>query len=535
MTKSKINLYKKTNYEALSPIFFLERAANYFPEKIGVIDGNIQKTYAEFYEYCKKLAKALIKIGVKPQTKIAYICRNTHQMLASFYAVPMCQAILVPINIRLSKKEIFYILKHAEAEVLIIEDCFYDSSYSIAVKQIIIINNVNHQQKKLLGYNELINIGKQYNSVELPSIFDEHATITINYTSGTMGHPKGVEYSHRSTYLNSLGESLQCHLDSRTNYLWVLPMFHCNGWCFPWAVTSVCATHVCLNSFNAEEVIKLIIKHDITHLCAAPTVLTLLLCSQNLNLLSAKKNLHIITAGSSPNEKTIEKFEQYDIDIIHVYGLTETHGPYTINSTKNWYKQISKEDAITFKTLQGIPSTHSLHLRVVDDKMLDVPHDGKTMGEVIMRGNNVMKGYYKDQQSTNQVFKNGWFFSGDLGVIHPNGYLEIKDRAKDIIISGGENISSIEVEKAIYTHPAILKVAVIPTVDEIWGEVVHAIVELKAEYTLSKSELIAYCQQHLPRYKCPKKITFAKIPINSTGKIQKLILKKQFYLSKPQI
>ena len=310
MKLTKIKNAQNANYEAVSPILFLERAATYFSDKIGVIDGNIQKTYAEFYKDCYTLAQALIKIGVQPQTKVAYVCRNNYQMLASFYAIPMCQAILVPINVRLSKKEISYILKHAEAEILIIEHCFYDPMYIADVKKIIIINNSNQRHKKIVDYEDLMSMFKQNNSTKLPQIGDEHATITLNYTSGTTGHPKGVEYSHRSTYLNTLGESLQCSLDCRTNYLWVLPMFHCNGWCFPWAVTAVGGTHVCLNSFDAQEVIKLILKHDITHLCAAPTVLTMLLYSPHFNMLAGKKNLHIITAGSSPTKEIIEKFEE---------------------------------------------------------------------------------------------------------------------------------------------------------------------------------------------------------------------------------
>lgn len=522
-------LNQTTNYEPLSPIFFLERAAQYFSDKIGVIDGNMKKTYAEFYQDCQQLARAFIQHGIHPEAKIAYVCRNTYQMLVGFYAVPMCQAILVPINIRLNAQEISYILKHSESKILIIEDCFYDSQYCDIVKKVIVINKQQScTNPDIADYAHFFSTGIRNSSIELPTIADELATITINYTSGTTGDPKGVECSHRGTYLNSFGESLQCGLDSRSNYLWVLPMFHCNGWSFTWAVTAVGATHVCLPSFNTEETIKLIIKHDITHFCAAPTVLTMLLSSPNVNLLKGKDNLHIITAGSTPTKKGMESFEESNIDMIHVYGLTETHGPFTINSTKNWYKKTTAQEATTLKTLQGIPAVHALHLRVVDHKMQDVPHDGLTIGDIVMRGNNVMKGYYKDAQATSSIFKNGWFFSGDLGVIHPNGYLEIKDRAKDIIISGGENISSIEVEKAIYTHPAVFRTAVIPTKHELWGEIVHAIVELVPESTLNEEALIAHCKQILPRYKCPKKITFARIPTNGTGKIQKSMLKKQY-------
>jgi len=519
-----MSIEKKVNFEPLSPLLFLERSARYYKNKKAIVDGDITKTYSEFYRDCQAIAKGLCSLGIKPNAKVAYVCRNTHHMVAAFYAIPMCRSVLMPINVRLNYEQIAYILQHAEADVLFIEECFFHESYINDVNKIVIIGTKKYEHPNVFSYEELLNIGNENRHLQLPILTDEQETITLNYTSGTTGNPKGAEYSHRSTYLNALGECLQTGLTNQSNYLWILPMFHCNGWCFPWAVTAVAGTHVCLPTINAEEIIRLIVEHDITHLCAAPTILTMLPQTPAFSKLAGKTNLKIITAGSSPTEKTIKTYEEFGIDIIHVYGLTETHGPHTVNPTPK-----NTENVSVLKTYQGIPGIHATFMRIVDKQMQDIPHDGVTIGEVIMRGNNIMKGYYKDPATTEISFKNGWFFSGDLAVVHPNGFMEVKDRSKDIIISGGENISSIEVEKAIYSHHAIAKVAVIPMRNETWGEIVHAVVECHSETVVTEKEIIQFCKQKLPSYKCPKKVTFAAIPVNATGKIQKSKLKSIYY------
>lgn len=518
---------KQVNYEPLSPLLFLERAKRVYKDKIAIIDKNVRKTYEEFYNDCVLSAKSFKQIGVTKNNKVAYLCRNNHYMLEAYYSIPMIGGVVIPINIRLNDSDIIYILKHSEAKILIVEEDLFKEDYLKIVEKVIVISNNNYQN--CLKYSEFIKLGESLESFEC-DLINENDLITINYTSGTTGLPKGVMYTHRGTYLNSLGECLEVGLNSKSTYLWVLPMFHCNGWCFTWAVTAAGGTHVCLDkTCDIEHLINLIIKNNVTHFCAVPTILIKLLESPNFNSLKDVSNLKIITAGSSPSPTLIKKYEESNINILHVYGLTETYGPHAICLEQESWSTASKDEVSYLKCSQGLPGIHSLFIRVVDKNMQDVPHDGKTVGEVIMRGNNVMLGYYKDKENTEKAFQDGWFHSGDAAVIKPNGYIEIRDRIKDIIISGGENISSIEIENIIYQHPSVSIVAVIPKYDEVWGEVPHAIIELKNGHILTEEEIIKHCRDNLSHFKCPKIVTFTTIPKTSTGKIQKYILKQQYY------
>jgi len=518
-----------TNFEPLSPLMFLERSVKYLGKSISVIDNDTIMTYEELYDEWKTLSKVFHILEIRPGDRIAYLMRNNHKMLISFYSVPMCGAILVPINIRLCEQEINYILQDSKANILVVDTEFFKNSFLSAVKKIIVVGEEIEQNIKVFSYQKLIQQAKDQKEFCLYKIKNENSTITINYTSGTTQLPKGVEYSHRSAYLNSLGQCIQTGLNFETKYLWTLPMFHCNGWCYIWAVTAVGGTHVCLDRVIPEDIINIISNYEITHMSAAPTVLSMLANAKNFLSLKLKNILKIITAGSSPSSKIIKKFLLKNIDIIHVYGLTETLGPFTICEENHLSKNFGIEEKAEFKTLQGIPSVHSVFLKVVDKNFLEVEKDGITIGEVVMRGNNLMKGYYNDAKNTKKVFRKGWFFSGDLAVVNPNGYIEIKDRIKNIIVSGGENIPTIEIENVIQELNEVYRVAVIPSFNEKWGEVVHAVIELHQNKTLTKEYVTNYCKSKLAQFKCPKIITFAKIPINNTGKIQKNILKKNFY------
>lgn len=491
------------NHSPLTPLLFLERAAAFYKDKTAIVQDNISKTYGTLYSDCTLTAMRFRELGVQPGDRIAYISRNNHQLLEAHYAVPMCGAILVPINYRLNEKEVSYILKHAAVKVLVTEEQYYHESYSDIVEVHLFINSENLYKQHPL------------NKYKAPRI-NEDDTISLNYTSGTTGHPKGVMYSHRSTYLNTLGECITASLTADCNYLWILPMFHCNGWCYTWAVTAIGGTHFFTDSFDPEYVVSYITGHKITHLCAAPTVLIQLQQAINFSLLRNYGKLTIITAGSAPAPDTIRRFEENDVKIIHVYGLTETHGPHSVCETSD-------------RSRQGIASVHAVFMNVVDDELHPVARDGKTIGEVVVRGNNIMQGYYKDVKLTRQAFKGGWFHTGDLAVIHPDGHAEIVDRKKDLIISGGENISSIEVENVLYQHPDILLAAVIPVYDHKWGEIPKAVIELKQGKSVSDKEIIDFCRDKLAHYKCPKAVIFDTIPKTNTGKVQKNKLKEKYY------
>jgi fatty-acyl-CoA synthase len=518
--------------ETLNPLDFLERSALVYPEKVAVVYEDIRYTYGDFYVRVNQLAGALKQAGVRKGDRVAFLVPNLPAMLEGHYGPLRLGAILVAINIRLSPREVAYILNHSGAKVLV-----FDSEFAPTVRAI---------RDELPGVNTFVQVadavppaddipGPDYEAflasapagdqrLELDS---ERDTICLNYTSGTTGMPKGVQYHARGAYLNALGEALEVGLNYRSRYLWTLPMFHCNGWCFTWGVTAVGAIHICLRRVDPTTIFRLIREAGVTHLCGAPTVLISLSASpaaegQNL------AGVTIVTAGAPPAPPVIRTIEGLGATLHHVYGLTETYGPHTICAFQPGWDDLSLEERATVKARQGVPYIIAgTGLRVIDQAMHDVPSDGQTLGEVVMRGNNVMSGYFRQPDATEQAFEGGWFHSGDLAVRHPDGYIELKDRAKDIIISGGENISTQEVEKAIMEHPAVLEVCVIGVPDQRWGEVPKAFVVQRPGAEVVGEEIIHFCRERLAHFKCPRDVVFTDLPKTATGKIQKYILREQ--------
>ncbi|HEA68062.1 MAG TPA: long-chain-fatty-acid--CoA ligase [Desulfobacterales bacterium] len=522
----------KVYYDVLTPVNFIVRSAAVYADKDAVVYKDRRYSYNEFFGRINRLASALLKIGIGKGDKVAFICPNTPPMLEAHFAVPMIGAVLVSINIRLSSQEILYIINHSDAKVL-----FVDNEFSGVVKPILneltavktLINICDLSDEKPLNgmeYEEFLNTGSDV-PVEI-SVEDEYEVASINYTSGTTGSPKGVMYHHRGAYLNALGEVMETGLNFRSVYLWTLPMFHCNGWCFPWAVTAVGGTHICLRRVVAEEIFRLVETENVSHLCAAPTVLIGMSTYAEKNDIRLKSTLEVITAGAPPSPTIIQNMEAIGTNITHVYGLTEVYGPHSICAWQPKWDKLPVDERAMLKSRQGVPYTVAMYMEVVDPKsMTPVPRDGKTMGEILMRGNNVMLGYYKDPDATAKAFEGGWFHSGDLAVVHPDGYVQIMDRQKDIIISGGENISSVEVENIIYRHPEVQEVAVIPTPDPKWGEVVKAFVVPKDGCRPSAEDIINFCRDNLAHFKAPKTIEFGELPKTATGKVQKAKLREK--------
>ena len=520
----------KVYYDVLTPVNFIVRSAAVYGDKDAVVYKDRRYSYNEFFGRINRLASALLKIGIGKGDKVAFICPNTPPMLEAHFAVPMIGAALVSINIRLSSQEMLYIINHSDAKVL-----FVDNEFSGVVKPILneltqvktLINICDLSDEKPLNgmeYEEFLNTGSDIR-VEM-SIEDEYEVASINYTSGTTGSPKGVMYHHRGAYLNALGEVMETGLNFRSVYLWTLPMFHCNGWCFPWAVTAVGGTHICLRRVVAEEIFRLVETENVSHLCAAPTVLIGMSTYAEKNDVRLKSTLEVITAGAPPSPTIIQNMEAIGTNITHVYGLTEVYGPHSICAWQPKWDKLPVEEKAVMKSRQGVPYTIAMYMEVMDlESMTPVPRDGKTMGEILMRGNNVMLGYYKDVDATAKAFEGGWFHSGDLAVVHPDGYVQIMDRQKDIIISGGENISSVEVENIIYRHPEVQEVAVIPTPDPKWGEVVKAFVVPKDGCRPSAEDIINFCRENLAHFKAPKTIEFGELPKTATGKVQKAKLR----------
>lgn len=551
----------------LTPLTFLERTLHVFPEKIGIVDGHWRLTYAEFGARVYRLASALRHRGVGPGDRVAVLCRNATEVLEAHFAVPQLGAILVPINVRLSAREIAFILEHSGASILLLDDELIalgsldqrqlpdlrlivtislaarhtadaaaprdsqaDPVTAAAIAEAPPTNAMATPDNRVpaslgtVAYTDLLGEGEPEPSVY--AVADEDQTISINYTSGTTGRPKGVMYTHRGAYLNALAELYEIGVNQTSSYLWTLPMYHCNGWCFPWAITGAGATHVCLPRVEPVRIFQLIESEGVTHLCGAPTVLIMLAGERPTPDFRFANGLTIVTAAAPPPPAIIQRMEAMGARLIHVYGLTETYGPHTICEWKTTWDSLSAEERARVKARQGVGYLHAPELRVVDDQMHDVPTDAATLGEVIMRGNNVMKGYYRDEAATAEAFRGGWFHSGDLAVMHPDGYIELRDRKKDIIISGGENISTIEIERVLYQHPAVLEAAVVGIPDPKWGEVPRAFVTLQPTATLSEAELIAFCRANLAHFKSPKSIVFGPLPKTSTGKIQKFLLRR---------
>jgi fatty-acyl-CoA synthase len=522
----------RVNYDVLSPVQFLIRSANVYPDKTAVVYGDTRYTYSEFYARVNRLADALKKQGIGLDDKVAFLCPNIPPMLEAHSAVPMIGAVLVSINIRLSPSEISYIINHSDAKAVFVDTEFAKSVQPILkeLNQVKFFVNIcdGTDERPLPGtdYEDFLATGSPE---PMPvAVENERQVATINYTSGTTGLPKGVMYHHRGAYLNALGEILEAGMDSSSVYLWTLPMFHCNGWCFTWAVNAIGGTHVCLRQVVAADVFRLIEQENVSHLCAAPTILIMMITYPGAQQVKMQRPLQILTAGAPPSPTVIQKMEAIGANITHVYGLTEVYGPHSVCAWQEQWNELSADEKAKIKSRQGVPYIVSRHMDVVDlETMAPVARDGKTIGEIVMRGNNVMLGYYKDPKTTEKAFRGEWFHSGDLAVMHPDGYVEIKDRDKDIIISGGENISSVEIENVIFRHPDVLEVAVVSTPDTKWGEVPKAFVVAKEGTNPTSEDIINFCKENMARFKAPKVVEFCQLPKTATGKILKFKLREK--------
>uniref|UniRef100_Q01Q02 AMP-dependent synthetase and ligase n=1 Tax=Solibacter usitatus (strain Ellin6076) TaxID=234267 RepID=Q01Q02_SOLUE len=498
----------------LTPLDFLARSASTWRDRIAVVDGDRRFTYSGFAARVQGQAAALLALGVQPGDRVAVLAPNGAMALESHFAPMSIGAVLVMLNTRLAAGELAWILNHCGAKVLLVDPQLAPLVADAAVPHII------------QDYEAFLSAAPPHYT-PVP-VTDENACIAINYTSGTTGFPKGVMYTHRGAWVNALGEITEHGLTQRSVYLWTLPMFHCNGWCFPWAVTAAGGRHICIRQPDPCEMVALIQAQGVTHLCGAPVVVSSLAQYCAANQVKFERPLRIVTAGAPPPPAVIRAAEETGAEICHAYGLTETYGPHTICSwNPEWDERPAPERAL-LKARQGVAYTVAgTDLRVVDFQMHDVPPDGETMGEVLMRGNNVMLGYYANPKATEDAFQGGWFHSGDLAVVHPDGYIELRDRMKDIVISGGENISSIEVEKTLADHPAVAEVAIVAVPDEKWGEVPKAYVGLKPGCSATAEELIAWCRDRMAHFKAPKLVEFGPLPRTATGKIRKNQLRAQ--------
>jgi fatty-acyl-CoA synthase len=505
----------------LTPTAFLDRAAWVFRDRVAVIDGDERFTYAEFGERAHRLAGALARLGVGPGDRVAGLCVNSHVMLEMHNGVPMTGAALVPLNIRLSVDELSYVVQHSGSKVLVATWELAEQAREVVRRtgvRLVVAGGPENQYEGMLAT-------AQPRAVPCN---DERDLLGISYTSGTTGRPKGVMYHHRGAYLQALAMAFHTRLTVDSVYLWTLPMFHCHGWCFTWGVTAAGATHLCLRSIDPSRIWQLIREEGVTHYSAAPTVLTMIANAPAANQAPLPEHpVRVQTGGAPPSPTLLSRMAELRMDVTHLYGLTETYGPVAINDWDPRWNTLPTAEQAMLKARQGVGNVVADRLRVVDDGGRDVPADGETMGEIVCRGNDLMLGYYRDEAATTKVTVDGWFRTGDLAVMHPNGYVEIRDRAKDIIISGGENIASVEVERVLDAHPAVLESAVVGRPDDKWGEVPVAFVTLREGTSVSPQELIAHVRGQIAHYKAPKEILFVDLPRTSTGKIQKNVLRQR--------
>jgi len=513
-------------YSHLSPLWFLERSASVFPDKTAVVYGEQRRTYGEFAARCRRLANALRQAGLQTGDRVAFLCPNVPPMLEAHFGVPLAGGVLVAINIRLSAAEIGYILQHSGARFLFVDTEFAPVVHDGQVEHIVnVVDDVRFTPLPGPTYEDFL---AGAGDAPLPGFLEnEYDTISINYTSGTTGRPKGVLYHHRGAYLNAIGELLTGHMsESDGVYLWTLPMFHCNGWCWTWAVVAAGATSVCLRKYDPAAAWELIEREHVSNMCGAPTVWIALANHPKARDFKPQRPVTALVAGAPPSPTMLGQMAALGIRVEHVYGLTETYGPHTVSQWREDWNALPAEDQARKRSRQGVSLlVANERTRVVDEDMQDVPADGETMGEVIMRGHNVMKGYFDNPEATATAFRGGWFHSGDLAVMHPDGYIELRDRAKDIIISGGENISTIEVEQVVVKHPAVLECAVIGVPDDYWGEAPKAFVVLKPGASAAPEDIIAFCRDSMAHFKAPKYVEIGDLPKTSTGKIQKFILR----------
>ncbi len=521
------------SHDCLTPLSLLERTVRVFPGKTAVVYGPHRATWEEFAEDVGRMAGALVRAGVEPGDRVAVLAPNVPALLVAHFAVLRVRAALVAINTRLSPDEVGYILNHSGAKVVLVDPELasrVSEGPALAAQPLLV--NLEDPVAGVVGrplegptWDEFL-AGAEVLPVT-GGIDDETRLTSINYTSGTTGRPKGVMYTHRGAYLNALGEVMVHHLERDSVFLWTLPLFHCNGWCFPWAVTAAGGTHVMLRAIEPARVLQLVKEERVTHFNGAPTVLLMLAEAPEAVGARFDPPVRVATGGSPPSPTLLARMAELGVIVTHLYGLTETYGPHVYCQLQPHWEALDLEGRAAVMARQGVPYPIAPHLRVVDAEMNDVPADGETMGEVVMRGNNVMKGYFEDPEATAEAFRGGWFHSGDLGVVHPDGYIELRDRKKDIIISGGENISTIEVEHTLVKHPAVLECAVVAMPHEKWGEVPKAFVSLKPGQQASEEELIGFCRERLAHFKCPKAVEVMELPKTSTGKIQKFRLREQ--------
>ncbi len=523
------------NYQPLTPLTYLSRSALIFPDHTAIVHGDLKRSYRDFYTRSRRLASALAKRGIGRGDTVSVMLANTPAMLECHYGVPMCKAVLNTLNTRLDAAILAFTLDHAETKVLIV-----DREFSSVIKEALADAKV---KPLIIDYDDPVydGPGERLGEIEYEAFIaggdpnfdwpmpdDEWDAISLNYTSGTTGDPKGVVYHHRGAHLLAIANVVTGAMSRHPVYLWTLPMFHCNGWCFPWSISVMAGTHVCLRQVRANLMYQLMADHGVTHLCGAPIVMSILLNASKSEKRPLPQRVEFFTAAAPPPEAVLAEMKANGFNVTHLYGLTETYGPAAVNEWhRDWDKLDATEQAAR-KARQGVRYVTLEGLDVKDpDTMHSVPADGETMGEVMFQGNVVMKGYLKNKASTDAAFAGGWFHSGDLGVKHPDGYIQLKDRSKDIIISGGENISSIEVEDALYKHPAVAAAAVVAKPDDKWGETPCAFIELKPNERVSEEEIITWCRDQLARYKVPRHVVFGDLPKTSTGKIQKFVLRER--------
>src|SRR4249920_2302817 len=523
------------NFQPLTPLTLLERAAAVFPDQLAVVHGPLRRSYREFYARARRLASALTKRGIGRGDTVSAVLANTPAMLECHYGVPMAGAVLNTMNTRLDAAVIAFQLDHGGAKVLIT-----DREFSKVVKEALTLCKVkplvvDYDDPEFTGagerlgkieYEDFIKDGDPNFTWSMPA--DEWDAIALNYTSGTTGDPKGVVYHHRGAHLLAVGNVVTCSMGKHPVYLWTLPMFHCNGWCFPWSISVVAGTHVCLRAVRAPAMYDAIVNHKVTHLCGAPIVMATLLNAPANEKKPLPTVVEFFTAAAPPPEAVLAAMKEAGFNVTHLYGLTESYGPAVVNDWHTEWNALAPADQAVKKARQGVRYSALEALDVLEpEAMTPVARDGGTLGEVMMRGNVVMKGYLKNRSSTEKAFAGGWFHTGDIGVTHADGYIQLKDRSKDIIISGGENISSIEVEDALYKHPAVAAAAVVAKPDERWGETPCAFVELKAGASVKEMDIIHFCKAHLARFKVPRAVVFGELPKTSTGKVQKFLLRQK--------